>query len=413
MILWMTGIDYEKADLAAREVFSFQKHSAQLAMEQLKDTYGFSGVILLSTCNRTELYVSTDEIEGDLFQMLCELKGVSCKEYEEYRVERRGQEAVKHLFSLACGLKSKVFGEDQIISQIRLALVQAREVQTTDSYLEKVFQMAVSTAKKVKTEVHITAVKTSVVEEMLKALKENGKELTGKKALVIGNGEIGRLVAERLIEEGAFVTMTLRNYKTRQVQIPKGCNTKDYQDRYQGIGSYDLVVSATTSPHHTIKYEDSHGFFEDGREHILVDLAVPRDISSRYARVENVTLYNIDTLGGDTHKGKDDGQLARAYEIIEEQITELKLWQNFRVHIPTVQNIGSINGMLTYKRIEKNIKKLVEPSNLPEVEELIEQAAEKTITSLLFDLRKNLPMEYWQVCMEALAKESRQKEKDR
>lgn len=412
MMLWMTGIDYEKADLAARELFSFQKHSAQLAMEQIKETYGFSGVILLSTCNRTELYVSTDETAGDLFQILCEVKGIPHQEYEAYKVERKGQEAIKHLFSLACGLKSKVFGEDQIISQIRLALVQAREVQTTDSYLEKTFQMAVSTGKKVKTEVHITAVKTSVVEEMLRVLRQNGQGLSGKKALVIGNGEIGRLAAERLLEEGVQVTMTLRNYKTRQVQIPKGCDTKDYQDRYDGIGTYDLVVSATTSPHHTVKYEDSHQFFEDKREHILVDLAVPRDISSRYASVENVTLYNIDTLGGDTKGIRDDSQLARAYEIIEEQMRELKLWQNFRVHIPTVQNIGSINGLLTYKRMEKNIKKLIEPSKLPQVEELIEVAAEKTITSLLFDLRKNLPMEYWQVCIEALAKESRQKEKD-
>lgn len=404
MILWMTGIDYEKADLTTREIFSFQKHSAELAMEQLKEKHGFSGVILLSTCNRTELYVSTDEIEGDLFEILCQLKGVSPKEYEQYKVQRKGEEAIDHLFCLACGMKSKIFGEDQIISQIRAALFQAREVQTTDTYLEKVFQTAVATAKKVKTEVRLTAVKTSVVEEMLSVLKRENGTLTGKNALVIGNGEIGRLAARSLLKEGIKVTMTLRNYKTRQVEIPQGCETMDYQDRYQGIGEYDLVVSATSSPHHTIKYQDSHQYFEDGRQHILVDLAVPRDISSRYAQVENIKLYNIDTLGGNAHNLRDESQLAKAYEMIEEQKEELRLWQSFRVHIPTVQNLGCTGGMLTYKRIEKNIKKLVEPSNLLEVETLVEKAAEKTITSMLFDLRKNLPMEYWQICMEAFAK---------
>ncbi|MDE6313938.1 MAG: glutamyl-tRNA reductase [Lachnospiraceae bacterium] len=403
MILWMTGIDYEKADIDTREIFSFQKHSAELAMEQLKETYGFSGVILLSTCNRTELYVSTDEAEGDLFQMFCELKKVPFKEYEPYKVERSGEEAVDHLFRLACGMKSKIFGEDQIISQIRTGLFQAREIQTVDSYLEKVFQTAIATAKKVKTEVHLTSVKTSVVEEMLTVLKREAGELGGKQALVIGNGEVGRLSAMGLLKEGMKVTMTLRNYKTRQIEIPEGCETIDYKDRYQGIGSYDLVVSATTSPHHTIKYEDSHALFEDGKEHILVDLAVPRDISSRYGTMENIRLYNIDTLGGGNQNRKDDELLSKALSIIKEQEEELALWQNFRVHIPTVQTMGQAAGMVTYQRIEKNLKKLVESSKQEEVKALVEQAAEKTITSMLFDLRKNLPMEYWQVCIEALA----------
>lgn len=404
MILQMVGIDYEKADLDTRELFSFHKHSLLGAMEYIQSEYELNGVILLSTCNRTELYVSTDETIEDLFELLCAAKKVSKEQYRNYAIERRGQEAIDHLFQLACGMKSKIFGEDQIISQVKTALLQAREAETTDTYLEKVFQTAIATAKKVKTEVHLTAVKTSVIEEMLKALNNHFQTLQGKKCMVIGNGEIGRLAAERMAAEQAEVTMTVRNYKTREVEIPEGCKTVDYKDRYEGMADYDIVISATSSPHHTIKYEDSHTLFEDGRQHVFVDLAVPRDISSRYGQVENIILYNIDTLGGVSKTEQDNEALALALAIIKEEEEELKSWDNFRVYVPSVQAIGHVNGLLTYKRMEKKLKKIIEPEHQKEAEQLIRNATEKTITSMLFDLRKNLPMEYWKVCMEAFEK---------
>ena len=128
-------------------------------MEYIQSEYELNGVILLSTCNRTELYVSTDETIEDLFELLCAAKKVSKEQYQNYAIERRGQEAIDHLFQLACGMKSKIFGEDQIISQVKTALLQAREAETTDTYLEKVFQTAIATAKKVKTEVMLSAIK--------------------------------------------------------------------------------------------------------------------------------------------------------------------------------------------------------------------------------------------------------------
>lgn len=404
MILQMVGIDYEKADLDIREIFSFHKHASLQAMEQIQSEYEINGVVLISTCNRTELYVSSDETVDNLFEMLCFVKNISAENYHKYAIERKGHDAIDHLFQLSCGLKSKIFGEDQIISQVKNALMQAREVQTTDSFLEKVFQTAVSAAKKVKTEVHLTAIKTSVIEEMLNVLKRDLGTLNEKKCMVIGNGEIGRLAAERMLKEKSNVTMTVRSYKTREVEVPKGCKTVDYKERYHNIADYDIVISATASPHHTIKYEDSYTLFEDGKQHILVDLAVPRDISSRYEQVENIILYNIDTLGGVSKTMQDNEALAHALSIIKEQEEELEAWENFRVYVPAIKMIGYIGGMVTYKRLEKDIKKVIEPFDEKKVETLIRNATEKTITSMLFDLRKNLPMEYWQVCMEAFEK---------
>lgn len=405
MILQMVGIDYEKADLEIRELFSFQNHAAMQAMEQIKDDFQVGGAVLLSTCNRTELYISVEEEENEVFPMLCKVKNVNPREYREYAIERSGKDAYDHLFQLACGMKSKIFGEDQILSQIKLALSKARDAQTTDSFLERTFQTAIATGKKVKTQVHLTAVQTSVVEEMLHILIQEYGTISGRKCMVIGNGEIGRLAAKRLTEHGAGVTVTVRNYKTKSVEIPQGCQTIDYQDRYENIGRYDIIVSATTSPHHTVKYEEAAPLFDKNKTYMFFDMAVPRDISARFSGEANIKLYNIDSLGGTTGTRPDNEALKAALSMIEEEEAELDSWNNFRDFVPIVQKIAQVEGTLVYHRTEKELKKLVTSENMEEAESMVRAAAEKTVTSMLFDLRKNLPMKYWKVCLNAFSKE--------
>lgn len=405
MILQMVGIDYQKADLEIRELFSFHKHSAIQAMEQIKEHFDVRGVVLLATCNRTELYISVEEPLDSVLEMLCFVKQVPYKDYEQYSIERTEKDALDHLFQLACGMKSKIFGEDQILTQIKMALVSSRDAQTTDSFLERVFQTAIATGKKVKTHVHLTAVQTSVVEEMIKVCQEKYPSLAKKKCMVIGNGEIGRLASKRMVQLGADVMVTVRNYKTKQVEIPAGCGSMEYQNRYDVIGDYDIIVSATTSPHHTVKYEETKELFAKDKKYLFFDLAVPRDISSAFSKVENIELYNIDLLGGATGSMPDNDALKNALSIIEEEEKELESWNTFRDFVPIVKKIAQVEGSLVYHRAEKGIKQSVKDKDIEEMENLIRAATEKTVTSMLFDLRKNLPMKYWRVCLDALAKE--------
>lgn len=405
MILQMVGIDYQKADLEIRELFSFHKHSAIQAMEQIKEEFDVNGVVLLATCNRTELYISVEKPVASVLEMLCFIKQVSYEKYKQYSIERTEKDAMDHLFRLACGMKSKIFGEDQILTQIKMALVSSRDAQTTDSFLERVFQTAIATGKKVKTKVHLTAVQTSVVEEMIKVCQEKYPSLANKKCMVIGNGEIGRLASKRMSQLGADVMVTVRNYKTKQVEIPAGCSSMDYQDRYQVIGDYDIIVSATTSPHHTVKYEETKALFAKDKPYLFFDLAVPRDISSAFSMVENIELYNIDLLGGATGSMLDNDALKNALSIIEEEEKELESWNTFRDFVPIVKKIAQVEGSLIYHRAEKGLKQYVKDGDAEEMENLLRAATEKTVTSMLFDLRKNLPMKYWQVCLDALAKE--------
>lgn len=399
MQVQMIGIDYEKADLDTRALFSFHHHASLEGAIDLKETYQLSGVVILSTCNRTEVYISTKEHRKDLLDMVCSLKGISSGNYRNMVVERSGQEAIHHLFQLACGMKSKVFGEDQIITQVKDALHCAREAQTTDRNLEKIFQSAITAGKKVKSTVHLTAIKTSVIEQMKEALYKEKDSLFGVKCLVIGNGEIGRLAAACMVEEGAKVTVTVRNYKTRQVEIPKGCKVLDYTDRYDHLQEFEIIISATTSPHHTIKYEDCAHLLKDGTHRYLVDLAVPRDISSRFRQEDYVTTYDIDTLGGVSENVQDNKAIELAMEIIREQEEKLLSNKEVQEYVELIQNIGEMGADVSYKRIKKKVNQIVQREQQQTMEQQIRLGTQKTMASLLFDMRKHMDVEQWELCL--------------
>lgn len=405
MDIQMVGIDHSKASIEYREDFSFTRHEAAMAMNQIMEWYkeDLTGCVLLSTCNRTELYISCREESMDTYEILCRVKGIDARAYESFNTQRKGSDVVEHLFSLTCGLKSKVFGEDQIITQVKDALMNAREAETTDIVIEKLFQTAITAAKKVKTSVHLTAVNASVVENMITVITREFTILEDMPCLVIGNGEIGRLAATRLLQVGAKVTMTLRQYKSREVDIPLGVQCVDYQDRYDVLSDMSVVVSATTSPHHTIRYEDTHEILDDGKKRILVDMAVPRDISLRLADLDNITVYNIDSLGGVATDTINNQSVAVAIEILKEYQEEFNTWYIFREHIPLIQSVGRISAVSVINRIDKQLKKIIEDTEtVEEIRKLVKAASNRVVTNLLYGLKESLDKEQWSSCLEAI-----------
>lgn len=193
MSISMIGVDHSRAPLDIRALFAFSKKNAGEAMEKLKEQKGILGCIILSTCNRLEIWVSTeDDAEISLYDSLCRMKGVAEQGYEQYFVKREDREAAEHLFYLASGLKSQILGEDQILTQVKDALNLAREHFTTDGVLEVLFRMAVTAGKKIKTEVPFAHGNPSVIHQAIRFLEEQGYFVRDKVCLVIGNGEMGK-----------------------------------------------------------------------------------------------------------------------------------------------------------------------------------------------------------------------------
>ena len=146
----MIGIDHNMAPVDIRALFAFTKKSAGEAMEKIKSYKGIYGCVILSTCNRLEVWASVDEEEDVcLYDCVCQLKGISDDSYRNYFVERKDEEAVEHLFYLTSGLKSQIIGEDQILTQVKDALNLARENFAVDGVLEVLFRMAVTAGKNI------------------------------------------------------------------------------------------------------------------------------------------------------------------------------------------------------------------------------------------------------------------------
>ena len=322
----MSYIDYNMASLSEREVFSCTKTQTAEIYDRLSAREEILGAVLIATCNRTELYLSLKEgAELNPFFALCECIGVSYDDYSHMNKTLEGDEAFLHLCKVASGAESQIWGDDQIVTQVDDALKAAQKVKATDAVLNVMFRQGVAAGKKVKTLVDFKVDDNSTASRAVKLIRTNPAL---KKVLVIGNGMIGRLVAELLVKEGLSPTMTLRQYRHGENIVPRGTETVNYSDRYKAISEADAVVSATLSPHYTVHYDEVEKLSHIPE--VFIDLAVPRDIDPKIEELSHVRYYDIDTLGRDVRDACQEEQLAEIEKIIEKYIEDFHKWLSFR-----------------------------------------------------------------------------------
>ena len=393
-----------------RTVFSFTKKAISETLEKWKEKQEIAGCIILSTCNRMEIWISTAEGDVDLYEMLCQEKKIDPDDYREYVISRREGEAVHHLFELACGLQSRILGEDQIITQVKDALSMAREQFATDNVLEVLFRMAVTAAKKVKTEVVLSDANSTAIHKAVQELKDQGYLFEGKTCMVIGNGEMGKLSANVFKEQGASVTVTVRQYRSGVVQIPPGCERIDYGRRLELLPSCDYVVSATSSPNYTLTKEaiESLGLDHDV---IMIDLAVPRDIETAAGELEHVTLYDIDYFKADHTSEQVKENIKKAESILDIQMHEFFDWYEGRDIIKQVQMIKKQATEDFHLRIQKQVKDFSrtvkeeapqEAEQIDRLQEYVESAAGKVINKIIFGMKSRLSDQAFRECIEAM-----------
>ena len=402
----MIGIDHSKASVDVRAKFSFTKKRAVEAMKKLKEEHGILGCIILSTCNRMEVWVSTqDDKEISLYEFLCREKEVKKDEYQDYFMKRENEEAVRHLFYLTSGLKSQILAEDQIITQVKDALTLARDAYCTDNVLEVLFRMAVTAAKKVKTEVTFSRANTSVIHQAMERLRNQGFSFEGKTCMVIGNGEMGKVTALALKEAGADVTVTVRQYRSGVVNIPQGCKRINYGERMELLPDCDLVVSATASPNYTLTKENFEEIKLDAASVVLIDLAVPRDIDPEVGKLQNVSLYDIDSFRIDAASPKLQASMQKAGEILDDQMKEFYDWFNGRDIFPRIEEIKADAVEDLNLRITKILKKTpMEQKDRESLLRAIDTAAGKVVNKMIFGLRDSLEQEVFLDCVEGLEK---------
>ena len=333
----MSGLDWHRAPIHLREALSFTRSQVLELDRRLRRQPGVAGCVLLSTCNRTELYLSwTGEEVPAPDRLLCQLAGVGYESFAPAFVTRRGEEAARHLMEVAGGLRSQIWGEDQIVTQVKAAVQAAREVEAADGVLETLFRNAAAAGKEIKSKVRLTGVPRSAAQSGVERLSAHLGGLTGKRALVIGNGEMGRLAASLLRQRGAAVTITLRSYHHGETVVPPGCAVTPYENRYEAMEGMDLLLSATTSPHYTVSADEFSALTAPPA--VLVDLAIPRDIQPDLTdRFPGLTLLNVDDLRQSTDA--DQAVLQRVGGVISTYLDRFHQWGNYRESLVALEDM--------------------------------------------------------------------------
>lgn len=333
MAIYLSTLEHSRVPIQVREILSFTRTVTQTLTGKAASTPGVCGCVLLSTCNRTELYVSSEE-EVNPGRLLCAAAAVPYAPFADAFYTCSGQEAARHLLEVAAGLRSRIWGEDQIIAQVKDAIVIARSAHAADPVLETLFRTASAAGKEVRSRARMTALPTSAASRAVELLAEHAGTLEGKKAMVIGNGEMGRLAASLLRDRGCRVTVTLRTYRHGQSVVPTGCGAAPYEERYAAMEGMDLLLSATTSPHYTVTAREVGELTRPPAW--MVDLAIPRDIQPEAGQLPGVTLFNVDDLKDCTPNREVPPAVAEILDRYEEQFYR---WLNYKDCLPALEEL--------------------------------------------------------------------------
>lgn len=330
------GIDWQSAAVDVRGSFGFTTEHVLRLLEIMSTQPDVLGCVLLSTCNRCEVFFSVEQgAQLDAAAALCDAAGLDGARYGSYFVHTHDGETVRRLFEIACGLRSQILGEEQILTQLRTALGAAREVKTADAVMQTLFRLAITAGKQARTHVRLVGVPVSVAEKAITIADERLGGLKGLRAVVIGNGEMGRLSASLLRERGCEVTVTLRSYRHGETVVPEGCSTVSYDNRFAEIAECDLLCSATTSPHFTVTCEQLSALHR--RPRMIIDLAVPCDIEPSVVGFADTIYLNMDGItNGDAGEHNAEA-LAETARIIETRHREFDSWVHYRTGLKSAE----------------------------------------------------------------------------
>lgn len=354
--MYCMSVSHKKAPVAIRERFSFSQEEKTEFMERLAADEAVTGVVVLSTCNRSEIYVSgTKNAIGVLQREAAAFKKVRLEELLKYLNIYSGENATGHLFKVACGFDSMVLGEDEILGQVRDAYQLAKDEGRADYELNVLFQRAIACAKRIKTDTNLSrtplSIATLVANQVFRFEKGDGE----KNVMVIGmTGKMGLSITKNILSKpGIRVTGTVRSHKADMTLEARGDRVElvHYRDRYEYMDQMDIVISATSGPHYTVTLEELSGKLTEKKKRLFIDVAVPVDMDPEIRSVEGLTLYDIDyfeTLSRNNTEIKEK-ELERARAIMEEEFDEALKEMIFH---PYVRKLGEMKEAFSGKSLD-------------------------------------------------------------
>lgn len=364
MNVFLLSITHRSAPLAVRERVAFgpkEREDLLVAMSGITPE-----VVTIITCNRTEIYgvYSTEQDTDRALELLAEHARLPIEKLDPHAERMQGQDAARHLFRVASGLDSMVVGEPQILGQVRDAAESAREVGVIGPVLSKLFNAAVETGKRARTETAISRGAASVSHAAVELGRRVLGDLAGRRAVVIGVGEMGQLVARSLAGHGvADLAVCNRTAEgARELAYAIGGRVVPWADLDEALVTTDIVISATGSsePILTAAYLEPVVEQRGGRPLLMIDIAVPRDIEPAAGDLPGVHLRDLDALqnlrSANLRERADEIPLVEA--IVEEQMESFLNWHRGRTVTPVIRDLRERIDTIRAQEVDKALRRL-------------------------------------------------------
>ncbi len=346
-MIGIIGISYKTAPVEKREKFTFLKEEIVPFADFLQQETDISDIVLVSTCNRTELYFSQTKYDkltatDKVIAAIKNFKNAEC-ECSRYFYYKFDSDAVKHLFTVAAGLDSMIIGEDQIIGQIKDAYLNCTNAALTDAVLMRLFQKSFEAGKRARTETGIKLGNLSVSSTAVELCTQQFGELNNKSVLIVGSGDTGSLALQNMVKRGIGQSTIINRTKKKAEPLAEKFNSRvsNYLNIEDELGMHDIVITATGAPHYIIT-ETMVKKAAATRRQIFIDLSMPRNIEETIAEFDNIQLYAIDDLQNVIDQNTENRKKsAEKAELIINQITdEFNEWMISRSLRPAIRSIS-------------------------------------------------------------------------
>lgn len=351
------GLNYKKADEVVRGKFSLDDSSIDALLKKAKEL-GVDGLLVTSTCNRTELHGFAQH-PYQLIKLLCEHSNGSVEEFQEVAYVYKNNEAIGHLFRVGTGLDSQILGDFEIISQLKQSFNRSKKLGIANPFLERLCNAIIQASKRIKNETEISSGATSVAFASVQYILKNVTDIGEKNILLFGTGKIGRNTCENLIKHTKNPHITLINRtkeKAEQVGGKFNLTVKDYGDLQAEIRKSDILVVATGALKPTVTKELIH----TKKPLLILDLSVPKNVHTMVSDLEHVTVVYLDQLSQMTDDTLERRKqfIPQAETIIEEARVDFTQWLETRKFAPVIKALKMKLNTMKAEELDYQSKKI-------------------------------------------------------
>ncbi|MAB49676.1 MAG: glutamyl-tRNA reductase [Flavobacteriaceae bacterium] len=348
------GLSYQKADAEVRGHFSLSDTAKQNLLAKAKQN-GIESLIVISTCNRTELY-GFAEHPYQLIHLLCENTKGTVEEFQDVAYVHKGKSAINHMFRVGSGLDSQILGDFEIISQLKFAARASKKEGLLNSFTERLVNSVIQASKRIKNETELSSGATSVSFASVQYIMNNVEHISEKNILLFGTGKIGRNTCENLVKHTKNSHITLINRtKTKAEEVAGKFNliVKDYENLETEINNSDIVIVATGAQNPTV-FKD---LITTEKPLLVLDLSIPKNVNEDITELKNVSLVHMDDLAKitDDTLEKRKAFIPNAEAIIEEIMADFNTWLNTLKFVPTIQALK--HKLTDFKNSELNTQR--------------------------------------------------------